>query len=222
MEKKDLDWGNIGFTYMPTDMRYVADYKDGAWGEGALTADSNVVINECAGILQYCQECFEGLKAYTTEDGSIVTFRPDLNAERMMDSAARLEMPPFPKERFLEAVDAVVKANAAWVPPFGSGATLYLRPYMFASGPVIGVKPSDEYQFRLFATPVGPYFKGGAKSLRCCRKNHIHSFRQFVHIVVFAYVIHNLEHISEYIIIFLIYIASGTIPDNFHILMAKK
>ena len=156
MEKKDLDWGNIGFTYMPTDMRYVADYKDGAWGEGALTADSNVVINECAGILQYCQECFEGLKAYTTEDGSIVTFRPDLNAERMMDSAARLEMPPFPKERFLEAVDAVVKANAAWVPPFGSGATLYLRPYMFASGPVIGVKPSDEYQFRLFATPVGP------------------------------------------------------------------
>ena len=168
MEKKDLDWGNIGFTYMPTDMRYVADYKDGAWGEGALTADSNVVINECAGILQYCQECFEGLKAYTTEDGSIVTFRPDLNAERMMDSAARLEMPPFPKERFLEAVDAVVKANAAWVPPFGSGATLYLRPYMFASGPVIGVKPSDEYQFRLFATPVGPYFKGGAKPLTLC------------------------------------------------------
>ena len=168
MEKKDLDWGNIGFTYMPTDMRYVADYKDGAWGEGALTADSNVVINECAGILQYCQECFEGLKAYTTEDGSIVTFRPDLNAERMMDSAARLEMPPFPKERFLEAVDAVVKANAAWVPPFGSGATLYFWPYMFASGPVIGVKPSDEYQFRLFATPVGPYFKGGAKPLTLC------------------------------------------------------
>ena len=168
MEKKDLDWGNIGFTYMPTDMRYVADYKDGAWGEGALTADSNVGINECAGILQYCQECFEGLKAYTTEDGSIVTFRPDLNAERMMDSAARLEMPPFPKERFLEAVDAVVKANAAWVPPFGSGATLYLRTYMFASGPVIGVKPSDEYQFRLFATPVGPYFKGGAKPLTLC------------------------------------------------------
>ena len=124
MEKKELDWGNIGFTYMTTDKRYVAEYKDGAWGEGALTSDPNVVINECAGILQYCQECFEGLKAYTTEDGSIVTFRPDLNAERMMDSAARLEMPPFPKERFLEAVDAVVKANAAWVPPFGSGATL--------------------------------------------------------------------------------------------------
>ena len=100
MEKKNLDWGNIGFSYMPTDMRYVADYKDGVWGEGRLTADSNVVINECAGILQYCQEIFEGLKAYTQEDGSIVTFRPDLNAERMMDSAARLEMPPFPRRDF--------------------------------------------------------------------------------------------------------------------------
>ena len=168
MEKKNLDWSNIGFRYMATDMRYVAYYKDGRWGEGELTADATVTLNECAGILQYCQECFEGLKAYTTADGSIVTFRPDLNAERMMDSAAWLEMPPFPKERFLEAVDQVVKANAAWVPPYGSGATLYLRPYMFAFGPVIGVKPSDEYQFRLFATPVGPYFKGGAKPLTIC------------------------------------------------------
>ena len=168
MEKKNLDWSNIGFRYMATDMRYVANYKDGRWGEGELKADATVTLNECAGILQYCQECFEGLKAYTTADGSIVTFRPDLNAERMMDSAAWLEMPPFPKERFLEAVDQVVKANAAWVPPYGSGATLYLRPYMFAFGPVIGVKPSDEYQFRLFATPVGPYFKGGAKPLTIC------------------------------------------------------
>lgn len=168
MEKKNLDWSNIGFRYMATDMRYVANYKDGRWGGGELTADATVTLNECAGILQYCQECFEGLKAYTTADGSIVTFRPDLNAERMMDSAAWLEMPPFPKERFLEAVDQVVKANAAWVPPYGSGATLYLRPYMFAFGPVIGVKPSDEYQFRLFATPVGPYFKGGAKPLTIC------------------------------------------------------
>lgn len=168
MEKKGLDWGNIGFNYMPTDKRYVSNYKDGKWDEGGLTSDSNVVINECAGILQYCQECFEGLKAYTTEDGSIVTFRPDLNAERMMDSAAWLEMPPFPKERFLGALDEMVRANAAWVPPFGSGATYYVRPYMFASGPVIGVKPSSEYQFRMFGTPVGPYFKGGAKPLTLC------------------------------------------------------
>lgn len=168
MEKKNLDWANIGFSYRSTDMRYVSNYMDGKWDEGTLTADPNVVLNECAGILQYCQEVFEGLKAYTTEDGSIVTFRPDLNAERMIDSAARLEMPPFPRERFLDALDQVVKANAAWVPPFGSGATLYIRPYMFASGPVIGVKPSDQYQFRILTTPVGPYFTGGAKPLTIC------------------------------------------------------
>lgn len=168
MEKKNLDWANIGFAYRITDKRYVSNYKEGQWDEGMLTADPNVVINECAGILQYCQECFEGLKAYTTEDGSVVTFRPDLNAERMAESAEWLEMPAFPKERFLDAIDQVVRANEAWVPPYGSGATLYLRPYMFASGPVIGVKPSDEYQFRLFATPVGPYFKGGAKPLTLC------------------------------------------------------
>ena len=168
MEKKNIDWSNLGFGYVTTDKRYVANYKDGKWSEGEMTSDANVVINECAGILQYCQECFEGLKAYTTEDGSIVTFRPDLNAERMMDSCARLEMPQFPKERFLEAVDQVVRENAAWVPPYGSGATLYIRPYMFASGPVIGVKPAAEYQFRMFCTPVGPYFKGGVKPLTIC------------------------------------------------------
>ena len=156
MEKKNLDWGNLGFGYVTTDKRYVSNWKDGQWDEGALISDPEVRINECAGILQYCQEVFEGLKAYTTKDGSIVTFRPDLNAERMMDSAARMEMPQFPKERFLEAIDQVVSANAAWVP------------YMFATGPVIGVKPSKEYQFRVFATPVGPYFKGGAKPITLC------------------------------------------------------
>lgn len=168
MEKKNLDWANIGFAYHITDQRYVINYKNGAWQEGFLTQDPQIVLNECAGILQYCQEIFEGLKAYTTEEGHIVTFRPDLNAERMIDSAKRLEMPPLPKERFLEAIDQVVKANAAWVPPYGSGATLYIRPYMFASSPVIGVKPAEEYQFRVFVTPVGPYFKSGAKPLTLC------------------------------------------------------
>ncbi|MBE6756995.1 MAG: branched-chain amino acid aminotransferase [Ruminococcaceae bacterium] len=165
MEKKNIDWGNLGFGYIPTDYRYVSNFKDGAWDAGELTTDSNVVINECACVLQYAQTCFEGLKAYTTEDGRIVTFRPDLNAERMEQSAIRLRMPVFPKERFLEAVDQVVKANAAFVPPYGSGATLYLRPYMFGSDPVIGVKPAGEYQFRILVTPVGPYFKGGVKPL---------------------------------------------------------
>ena len=168
VEKKNIDWANLGFGYMVTDKRYVSNYKNGAWDEGTLTDDAQVVLNECAGILQYCQEVFEGLKAYTTENGHIVTFRPDLNAERMIDSAKRLEMPPFPKERFLEAIDRVVAANAAWVPPYGSGATLYIRPYMFASSSVIGVKPAEEYQFRVFVTPVGPYFKGGAKPITLC------------------------------------------------------
>jgi len=165
MAKKDLDWGSLGFNYMKTDYRFVANFKDGKWDEGELTTDNNIVLNECAGVLQYAQTCFEGLKAYTTENGDIVVFRPDLNAQRMADSCRRMEMPVFPEDKFIEAVEKVVKANADWVPPFGSGASLYLRPYMFGSNAVIGVKPATEYQFRILATPVGPYFKGGAKPL---------------------------------------------------------
>lgn len=165
MEKKNLDWSNLGFGYKQTDYRFVANWKDGAWEEGQLTTDANITMTECAGVLQYAQTCFEGLKAYTTEKGEIVVFRPDLNAARMADSCRRLEMPVFPEDKFVEAVKAVVRANAAYVPPYGSGATLYLRPFMFGSGPVIGVAPAPTYQFRIFATPVGPYFKGGAKPL---------------------------------------------------------
>lgn len=165
MEKKNIDWANLGFGYVKTDYRYVSNFKNGAWDEGVLTADDTVTINECAGVLQYAQTVFEGMKAYTTEDGRIVTFRPDLNAERMENSAKRLEMPVFPKDRFIQAIVDTVKANAAYVPPFGSGATLYIRPFMFGTNPVIGVKPADEYQFRVFTTPVGPYFKGGVKPL---------------------------------------------------------
>ncbi|MBQ7065823.1 MAG: branched-chain amino acid aminotransferase [Lachnospiraceae bacterium] len=168
MEKKNIDWANLGFGYVETEKRYVSNYKNGAWDEGTLTEDSQIVISECAGVLQYAQTIFEGLKAYTTEQGQIVIFRPDLNAKRMSDSAKRLEMPAFPEERFVDAVVKVVEANEAYVPPYGSGATLYLRPYMFGSNPVIGVKPADEYQFRVFATPVGPYFKGGVKPLTIC------------------------------------------------------
>ena len=141
MEKKNIDWSNI------------------------LTSDPNITLNECACVLQYAQTCFEGLKAYTTEDGHIVTFRPDLNGERMENSAKGLEMPPFPKERFVDAITKVVEANAAFVPPYGSGATLYIRPYMFGYDSIIGVKPANIYQFRVFCTPVGPYFKGGAKPI---------------------------------------------------------
>lgn len=165
MDKKNIDWSNLGFGYIQTDKRYVSNFKNGAWDDGVMTEDANVVISECAGVLQYAQTCFEGLKAYRTEDGHIVCFRPDLNAERMIDSCKRLEMPVFPKERFLDAVVKTVEANADFVPPYGSGATLYIRPYMFGSSAVIGVKPADEYQFRMFCTPVGPYFKGGVKPI---------------------------------------------------------
>ncbi len=170
MSNKQLDWSNLGFGYIQTDKRYVSNFKNGAWDEGTLTEDANVVLNECAGVFQYAQTVFEGLKAYRTEDGRIVTFRPDLNAKRMADSARRLEMPAFPEDKFVEAVEKVVAANADFVPPYGSGATMYLRPFMFGSNQVIGVKPATEYQFRIFATPVGPYFKGGAKplTLRVC------------------------------------------------------
>ncbi len=165
MEKKNIDWANLGFAYTKTDYRYVSNFKDGKWDEGGLITDDTVTISECAGVLQYAQTVFEGLKAYTTENGKIVTFRPDLNGERLENSAKRLEMPVFPKDRFVEAVLETVKANSAYVPPYGSGATLYVRPYMFGSNAVIGVKPADEYQFRVFTTPVGPYFKGGVKPI---------------------------------------------------------
>ena len=170
MSNKQLDWANLGFGYVQTDKRFVANFKNGAWEEGYLTEDATVVLNECAGVFQYAQTVFEGLKAYRTEDGRIVTFRPDLNAKRLADSARRLEMPAFPEDKFVEAVEAVVAANADFVPPYGSGATLYLRPYLFGTNPVIGVKPATEYQLRIFATPVGPYFKGGVKplTLRVC------------------------------------------------------
>lgn len=165
MEKKNIDWGSLSFSYQPTDVRFVANYRNGEWDEGSLTTDPTITLSECAGVFQYAQTCFEGLKAYETEDGHIVAFRPDLNAKRMADSAARLEMPVFPEDKFIEAVDKVVLANEAWVPPFGSGSTLYIRPYMFGSSAVIGVAPAEEYQFRILVTPVGPYFKAGVKPI---------------------------------------------------------
>ncbi|MDD6102532.1 MAG: branched-chain amino acid aminotransferase [Clostridiales bacterium] len=167
---KNIDWSSLGFGYVPTEYRFVSNYKNGEWDEGGLTTDSNIVLNECAGVFQYAQTIFEGLKAYRTVDGHIVTFRPDLNASRLKDSAVRLRIPPYDEAKFVEAVKQVVLANEDMVPPYGSGASLYIRPYMMGTNPVIGVKPADEYQFRIFTTPVGPYFKGGCKpiSIRVC------------------------------------------------------
>ena len=149
MEKKNIDWGSIGFGYIPTDYRYVANFKDGKWDEGQLTTDPNVTLNECACVFQYAQTVFEGMKAYTTEDGHIVTFRPDLNAAASCRFCKKTGNAGIPGRPFCRGCCTdVVKANEAYVPPYGSGATLYVRPYMFGSNPVIGVKPADEYQFR--------------------------------------------------------------------------
>lgn len=163
--EKNIDWGNLGFEYSSTDYRYVSQWKDGKWDEGKLITDPTVHISECAGVLQYSQAAFEGLKAYRTKDGRIVTFRPDLNAQRLIDSCERLVMPSVSKEQFMDALDQVVKANADYVPPYGSGATLYIRPFIYGSGPMIGVAPAPEFEFRMICMPVGPYFKGGAKPI---------------------------------------------------------
>lgn len=165
LEKKNIDWANLGFGYMKTDYRFVANFKDGKWDEGAITTDENITMNECACVLQYAQTCFEGMKAYRTENGKVVCFRPDLNAKRMADTCRYLEMAVFPEDKFVDAVVETVKKNIDYVPPYGSGASLYIRPYMFGINPVMGVKPADEFQFRIFTSPVGPYFKGGAKPI---------------------------------------------------------
>ena len=163
--KKNIDWANLGFGYMKTDYRFVSIFKNGKWDDGAIITDENIVMNECACVLQYAQTCFEGMKAYRTVDGSVVCFRPDLNAKRMADTCRRLEMPVFPEDKFVDAVVQTVRKNIDYVPPYGSGASLYIRPYMFGINPVMGVKPAEEYQFRVFTSPVGPYFKGGAKPI---------------------------------------------------------
>ncbi len=165
MAKKDIDWANLDFSYRETDQRFVSMYTNGAWDEGVLTSDPNITMSECAGVLQYAETIFEGLKAYETVDGRIVTFRPDLNAGRMASSAERLEMPVYPEDKFVEAVIKTVRANADYVPPYGTGATLYIRPFEFGISSVIGVAPADDYMFRVFTTPVGPYFKGGVRPL---------------------------------------------------------
>ncbi len=163
---KDIDWSSLGFGYIKTDYRYTRAWKDGKWDEGGLTDKAEVTISECAGVLQYAQTGFEGLKVYRTKDGHVVAFRPDLNAERLQNTCKRLIMPQIGTDEFLSALDELIKANLDYVPPFGSGATLYVRPFIFGSGPVIGVKPAPEYEFRMFCTPVGPYFKGGVKPIR--------------------------------------------------------
>ena len=158
-----LDWKNLGFSYIKTDYRFIAHWKDGKWDKGELTTDSTLHIHEGSTALHYGQQCFEGLKAYRCKDGSINLFRPDQNAKRMQNTCARLLMPQVPTELFIRACKEVVKANEKWVAPYGTGATLYLRPFVIGVGENIGVRPAPEYIFSVFCCPVGAYFKGGMK-----------------------------------------------------------
>lgn len=156
-----LDWNNLGFNYMDLPYRFIAHWKDGKWQDAGLTEDSTLHISEASPVLHYGQAAFEGMKAYRTPENHIQLFRPDRNAKRMKDSCERLLMPVFPEDKFVEAVKSVVKANADFVPPYGTGATLYLRPLIIGTGEQIGVHAAPEYIFTVFAMPVGNYFKGG-------------------------------------------------------------
>ncbi|HZX20906.1 MAG TPA: branched-chain amino acid aminotransferase [Clostridia bacterium] len=162
MEKNiNIDWENLSFKYIKTDLRYVSKWADGKWDEGKLVEDNTLTISEGSPVLHYGQQCFEGMKAYRRKDGAIQLFRPDQNAKRMNDSCNRVLMPEIPEEKFIDACIQVVKANEAYVPPYGTGATLYIRPFVIGVGDNIGVKPASEYIFSVFCVPVGAYFKGG-------------------------------------------------------------
>lgn len=168
----DLDWENLGFNYMELPYRYRAHYKDGQWHKAGLTEDATIAINEGSPVFHYGQAAFEGLKAYRCKDGSINLFRPDQNAARLQRSCQRLLMPEVPTEMFIDALKQVVKANEAYVPPYGSGGTLYLRPNIIGVGPNIGVHPASEYIFTVFAMPVGNYFKGGLQPTNFLAANY--------------------------------------------------
>ena len=159
LDKKSLDWANLGFQYRKTDYRFVAEYRDGNWTEEGLVDTETIPIHEGAPALHYAQQCFEGLKAQTAPDGRVLLFRPELNSERMNDAATRLLMPEVPRELFIGAVEQTVRANYAWIPPHGSGASLYIRPMLIGVGENLGLRPAQAYQFRVFVCPVGPYYQ---------------------------------------------------------------
>ncbi|MDT8397920.1 MAG: branched-chain amino acid aminotransferase [Pseudomonadales bacterium] len=164
-EKKAIDWGRLGFVYTKTDYRFSATYENGEWSKGDLLTSEMIQVHEGAPALHYAQQCFEGLKAQTAKDGRILLFRPELNCERMQKTSERLSMPIVPEALFLRGVEEAVRANAAWVPPYGSGASLYIRPMLIGVGENLGLRPALRYEFRVFVSPVGPYYKSGGLSL---------------------------------------------------------
>ncbi|MBN2540696.1 MAG: branched-chain amino acid aminotransferase [Bacilli bacterium] len=158
---KTTDYANLGFECRETHANYISYYKDGKWDEGMMKSDDCIKISAFSPALHYGQEAFEGLKAYRRKDGKVQLFRPDMNAKRLQDSCKRLLMPDVPVEKFIDAVEQVVKANEDLVPPYGSGATLYVRPFIIGVGRNLGVRPAKEYIFSVICSPVGSYFKGG-------------------------------------------------------------
>ena len=159
VSKKELNWSELGFQYVKTDFRFSATHSNGEWSEGTLVTDENISVHEGAPALHYAQQCFEGMKAQTAEDGRILLFRPDLNSQRMNDAASRLLMPEVPQELFMRGVEEAVRSNYAWIPPYGSGASLYSRPMLIGVGENLGLKPARQFEFRVFVSPVGPYYK---------------------------------------------------------------
>lgn len=162
----DIDWSQLGFAYMPTRSHIRYTWKDGEWDAGVLVNEATITMSVAAGCLHYGQECFEGLKVFRQKDGKVVAFRPEMNAERMQRTAVKTVMPPVPTELFLEALDRVVRDNLDYVPPYGTGCSMYVRPLLIATGPQIGVAPANEYAFLMMVMPMGDYYKGGIKPVR--------------------------------------------------------
>lgn len=158
---EQIDWGNLGFGYMPTDFNVRCTFSHGAWGNIEVHDEEHIHLHMAATCLHYGQEVFEGLKAFRGVDGKVRIFRLDENARRMQDSCNGILMEPLPVEKFREAVIKVIQLNERFIPPYGSGASLYIRPFLFGISPQLGVKPASEYLFVVFVSPVGPYFKGG-------------------------------------------------------------
>ena len=165
---QELDWGNLSFGYIPTDYNVRCYYKDGKWGEIEESTSESINIHMASTCLHYGQEIFEGLKAFRGKDGKVRIFRLEENAKRIITSAEGIKMQPIPVELFCEMVKRVVKLNERFVPPYGSGASLYIRPLEIGISAQVGVKPSSEYLFLVLVTPVGPYFKGGFKNTNIC------------------------------------------------------
>ncbi|MCG8568852.1 MAG: branched-chain amino acid aminotransferase, partial [Spirochaetes bacterium] len=166
MERADLDFPNLDFSYRKCDYNIRYHFKNGQWDKGELVQDDHINIHIAATCLHYGQSCFEGLKVFETKNGDFVAFRPDENSKRLNRSAQKIFMKTVPEEIFLEALNRVVLANKKYIPPYGSGASLYVRPLLFGASPKVGVKPSDDYTFLILVDPVGPYFKAGFKPVK--------------------------------------------------------